>query len=32
MLAVIDHPLVKLYYHRQETMVLNIDIVCINNA
>lgn len=32
MLAVIDHPLVKLYYHHQAMMLLSIDGVCINKA
>lgn len=32
MLAVIDHPLVKLCYHHQATMLLSIDSMCINNA
>lgn len=32
MLAVIDHPLVKLYYHHQAMMLLSIDSVRVNNA
>lgn len=32
MLTIINHPLVKLYYHHQPMMLLSIDSVCINNA
>lgn len=32
MLAVIDHPLVKLYYHHQATMLLSIDGGYVNKA